>query len=176
MVQEELRVLHLHLKAASRILAPRTRVSKPTPTVTHLLQQGHTSQQCHSLGQAYTNHHSLLRVLSVFFTNTMMMVWLLWGCPGALTCDLLWIIIKKESKGGEDSEHLFLTWILCLSYTRHNSHSLGQRGRTSVGSLSVLCSQLLGLDWFLFFIIFCCCCFFETGFLCVALAVLELTL
>jgi len=38
MVQEELRVLHLHLKAARRILqAARMRVLKPTPTVTHLL-------------------------------------------------------------------------------------------------------------------------------------------
>jgi hypothetical protein len=36
MVQEELRVLHLHLKAA------RMRVLKLTPTVTHLLQQSHT--------------------------------------------------------------------------------------------------------------------------------------
>jgi hypothetical protein len=36
MVQEELRALHHHLKAA------RMRVLKPVPTVTHLLQQGHT--------------------------------------------------------------------------------------------------------------------------------------
>jgi hypothetical protein len=36
MVQEELRVLHLHVKATRR------RVSKPTSTVTHFLQQGHT--------------------------------------------------------------------------------------------------------------------------------------
>jgi hypothetical protein len=44
MAQEELRVLHLYLKAASRILASRQlRVLEPTPTVTHLLQQGHTS-------------------------------------------------------------------------------------------------------------------------------------
>jgi hypothetical protein len=47
MVQEELRVLHLYLKVASRILAgfqaTRMRVLKPTATVTHLLQQGHTS-------------------------------------------------------------------------------------------------------------------------------------
>ena len=41
MVQEELRVLHLHLKAASRILA-KMRVLKPTLRVIHLLQQGHT--------------------------------------------------------------------------------------------------------------------------------------
>ena len=34
MVQEELRVLPLHLKAAW--------MRKPTPTMTHLLQQGHT--------------------------------------------------------------------------------------------------------------------------------------
>jgi hypothetical protein len=26
--------------------------------VTHLLQQGHTSEYRHSLGQAYTNHHT----------------------------------------------------------------------------------------------------------------------
>jgi hypothetical protein len=44
MVQEELRVLHLHLKAASRIgfQAARIRVLKPTSTVTHLHQGGHT--------------------------------------------------------------------------------------------------------------------------------------
>jgi hypothetical protein len=45
MVQEELRVLHLHLKAARRRLAfqaARMRVSKPIPKGTHLLQQGHT--------------------------------------------------------------------------------------------------------------------------------------
>ena len=51
MVQEELRVLHLHLKAASRILASRQlvrmRVLKPIPTVTHLFPQGHTFQKCH---------------------------------------------------------------------------------------------------------------------------------
>jgi hypothetical protein len=38
MVLEELRVLHLILKTARR------KVSKPTLTVTHFLQQGHTSQ------------------------------------------------------------------------------------------------------------------------------------
>jgi hypothetical protein len=46
MVQEELRVLYLHLKAASRILASfqaaRMRILKPIPTMTCLLQQGHT--------------------------------------------------------------------------------------------------------------------------------------
>jgi hypothetical protein len=30
---------------------------KPTPTVTHLLQPGHTFKCCHSLVQEYTNHH-----------------------------------------------------------------------------------------------------------------------
>jgi hypothetical protein len=42
MVQEEVRVLHLHLKANRRQL--RRRVSKPTPTVTNFLQQGNTSK------------------------------------------------------------------------------------------------------------------------------------
>jgi hypothetical protein len=45
MVQEELRVLPLHLKAARRRLgfqAARMGILKPMPTVTHLLQQGHT--------------------------------------------------------------------------------------------------------------------------------------
>jgi hypothetical protein len=36
MVQEEL-ILHLLLKAASRILIARMKVSKPMPTVAHLL-------------------------------------------------------------------------------------------------------------------------------------------
>jgi hypothetical protein len=53
MAQKELRVLHLHLKAARKRLAPmwlEGGVSKPTPdndtlppTRPHLLQQGHTS-------------------------------------------------------------------------------------------------------------------------------------
>jgi len=37
----------------------RRRISLSTPTVTHFLQQGHTSKYCHSLGQAYTNHHKV---------------------------------------------------------------------------------------------------------------------
>ncbi|EDL39911.1 mCG148360 [Mus musculus] len=62
MVQEKLRVLHLHLKAASRILVSRQpRVLKPMPTVTHLLQQGHTSQKCHFLNQTYANHNTLFQ-------------------------------------------------------------------------------------------------------------------
>ena len=35
----------------------RMRVLKPIPTVIHFLQQCHTSKQCHSVGQAYSNHH-----------------------------------------------------------------------------------------------------------------------
>jgi hypothetical protein len=45
MVQAMLKVLHLHLKAANQntgFQAARMKVLKPTPTVTHLLQQGHT--------------------------------------------------------------------------------------------------------------------------------------
>jgi len=46
-VQEELRVLNLYLKAANRILTDlhlvRRRVLKPTPTMTHFLQQSYTS-------------------------------------------------------------------------------------------------------------------------------------
>ena len=37
MVQEKLRVLHLHLKAVSGRLTSRMRLLKPMPTVTHLL-------------------------------------------------------------------------------------------------------------------------------------------
>jgi hypothetical protein len=40
MVQEELRV---HLVPKADFLAARMRVLKPMPTVTHFLQQGHTS-------------------------------------------------------------------------------------------------------------------------------------
>jgi hypothetical protein len=36
-IQEDLRVLHLHLKAASRILASR-QLGVGSPTVTHLLK------------------------------------------------------------------------------------------------------------------------------------------
>jgi hypothetical protein len=36
---------------------------KPTPTVTHLFQRGHTSRWCHSLVQEYINHHIMLRLL-----------------------------------------------------------------------------------------------------------------
>jgi hypothetical protein len=43
MVQVELRAGEpLHLKAASRITGFRAARKKPTPTVTHLFQQGHT--------------------------------------------------------------------------------------------------------------------------------------
>jgi hypothetical protein len=56
MVQAELRVLYLHLKTDFQ--AARMRVLKAMPIVTYLLQQGHTSKQCHSLGQAYTSHHT----------------------------------------------------------------------------------------------------------------------
>jgi hypothetical protein len=72
MVQEELKVLHLHLKANRRkagFQATRMRVLKlkprvaylfqqgqtysnkatPTPTRPHLLQQGHTSKLCNFL-------------------------------------------------------------------------------------------------------------------------------
>jgi hypothetical protein len=68
MVQEELRVLCLHMKQLAEYWLPgtKTRILKPTSTMTHLtairphlLQQSHTSQQCHSLGQAYTNHHNM---------------------------------------------------------------------------------------------------------------------
>jgi hypothetical protein len=45
MVQEELRVLHLVLEANRRDLfqAAKSEGLKPTPTVMHLLQQGHIS-------------------------------------------------------------------------------------------------------------------------------------
>jgi hypothetical protein len=52
MVQMELRVLYLHLKAASRILASwqedeglkaHTHSDTPNPLRSHLLHQGHTS-------------------------------------------------------------------------------------------------------------------------------------
>jgi hypothetical protein len=42
MVQEELRGLHLHLKAASGIAGSYDEGLKPTSTVTHLVQQGHS--------------------------------------------------------------------------------------------------------------------------------------
>jgi hypothetical protein len=45
-VQEEVRVLHLHPKETKEhtgFQEARRRVSKPTPTVTHFIQQGHTS-------------------------------------------------------------------------------------------------------------------------------------
>ena len=66
MVQEELRVLYLHPKAASGRLTSRqlgwgsythTHSDTPIPTRSHLFQQGHTFRWCHSLVQGYTNHH-----------------------------------------------------------------------------------------------------------------------
>jgi hypothetical protein len=66
MAQAELRVLHLHPKAASGRLTSRqlewgsyahTHSGTPTPTRSHLFQQGHISKWCHSLVQGYTNHH-----------------------------------------------------------------------------------------------------------------------
>jgi hypothetical protein len=67
MVQEELRVLCLHPKAASGRLTSRqpgwgsythTHSDTPIPTRSHLFQQGHTFRWCHSLVQGYTNHHT----------------------------------------------------------------------------------------------------------------------
>jgi hypothetical protein len=43
MVPGKLRILYLHLKATRKTLTSTLhRASKPTPTVTHFLQQGHT--------------------------------------------------------------------------------------------------------------------------------------
>jgi hypothetical protein len=44
MVQDELRVLYLYLKAAKRILASRQLGLESIPTVTHVLQQDHNSK------------------------------------------------------------------------------------------------------------------------------------
>jgi hypothetical protein len=52
MVLEKLRVPLSSSKGADYFLAARRTVSKPNPTMTHFLQQGHNS-----LGQAYSNHH-----------------------------------------------------------------------------------------------------------------------
>jgi hypothetical protein len=41
-VQEKLRVLHLHLQLLTGFQEARMRVVKPTPTVIHLLQQDHS--------------------------------------------------------------------------------------------------------------------------------------
>jgi hypothetical protein len=66
MAQAELRVLCLYPKAASGRLTSRqlewgsyahTHSDTPTPTRSHLFQQGHTSKWCHFLVQEYTNHH-----------------------------------------------------------------------------------------------------------------------
>jgi hypothetical protein len=66
MAQEEMRVLHLHPKAASGRLTSRqlgwgsythTHNDTPIPTRSHLFQQGHTFRWCHSLVRGYTNHH-----------------------------------------------------------------------------------------------------------------------
>jgi hypothetical protein len=43
MMLEELRVQHVHQKETRCLQAARRKVSKPTPTMTHFLQQGHTS-------------------------------------------------------------------------------------------------------------------------------------
>jgi hypothetical protein len=67
-MEKELRILRLDLKVVRRKIsrrifhAARRWISKPNPTVTHLLQQGHTNSKeaifpGHSLGQAYSNHH-----------------------------------------------------------------------------------------------------------------------
>jgi hypothetical protein len=43
---------------------------KSTPTVTHLLQPGHTSRRCHSLLQEYTNHHTICPVSKTHFQSS----------------------------------------------------------------------------------------------------------
>ena len=60
MEQEELRVLHLHLKAASRKIAfqeSRTRVLIPTPTVTDLFYKA-TPPNSATPWAKHTNHYS----------------------------------------------------------------------------------------------------------------------
>jgi len=73
MVQEELRVQHLVPMANRRRQTPqagRRRVSKPTPAVTHFLQQGHIYSTRLNLliapfpDQAYSNHHTPHLILS----------------------------------------------------------------------------------------------------------------
>jgi hypothetical protein len=75
MVQEELRVLCLHPKAASGRLTSRqlgwesythTHSGTPIPTRSRLFQQGHTFRWCHSLVQGYTNHHKWYEGVSLF--------------------------------------------------------------------------------------------------------------
>lgn len=76
MLERQLRILHLILPQAERdtdtlgrpkILRPqRPLQGKCLPTKSHLLQQGHTSEQSQSLwalgGHYYSNHHSCLIV------------------------------------------------------------------------------------------------------------------
>jgi hypothetical protein len=74
MAQADLRVLHLHPKAASGRLTSRwlgwgsythTHSDTPIPTRSHLFQQGHTFRWCHSLVQGYINHHKWVSMISV---------------------------------------------------------------------------------------------------------------
>jgi hypothetical protein len=80
MVQEELRVLRLHPKAASGRLTSRqlgwgsythTHSDTAIPTRSHLFQQGHTSRWCHSLVQGYTNHHTALARIPLFSPDSL---------------------------------------------------------------------------------------------------------
>jgi hypothetical protein len=84
MVQKELRVLHLHLKAASRILASRqlpalTHSGTPTPTGTHLLivpfpgptlyKPSHILYLVFFLNLHFNFHFHLVFLLSSFFPS-----------------------------------------------------------------------------------------------------------
>jgi hypothetical protein len=88
MVQEELRVLCLHPKAASGRLTSRqlgwesythTHSDTPIPTRSHLFQQGHTFRWCHSLVQGYTNHHTDIVISRIKLKiNTHMFYWIVY--------------------------------------------------------------------------------------------------
>jgi hypothetical protein len=92
MAQEELRVLHLDLKAARRRLsvfqAAGRRVSKPTPTATYFLQLGHITLY---------HYCSILPVGQAFKHMT------LWG----QTCSIHYIVYFRKLK-------VFLWTVVCF--------------------------------------------------------------
>jgi hypothetical protein len=81
--------------------AVRTRVWKPTPTVTHLLQQGHTypkvtpPNSATPRGQAYSNHHSLFSVMTSTVISSCLCLLRCGDVCQEVSFDLLELIAKQ---------------------------------------------------------------------------------
>jgi hypothetical protein len=122
----------------------------PTPTKPCLLQQGHTSKQCHYLGQAYSNHDSTFttefNTQSIIYSTKTSIVksrgspyWVLmltsdekeWpkSATEFLPADGQTQKLIPESLDGLCHQALLLNLLMCLcSFSKNNSSSLKYEG------------------------------------------------